>query len=70
MNATLGCVSCCRNVCVVARHKLFDGSDNRFDVSPQTYTSVSGNTIPTELLFLENPRFHNQITATPRQSFC
>lgn len=68
-NATLGSVPCCRNVCVVARHKLFDGSHNQFDVSPQTYTSVSGNTIPTALLSLENPRSHNQITATPRQSF-
>ena len=65
----LGCVSCCQNVFIVARHRLFDGSDNQFDVSPQSYTSVSGNTIPTTVLSLENPRSHTQIPATPRQSF-
>lgn len=65
----LGCVSCCENVFIVARHRLYDGSDNKFDVSPQSYTSISGNTIPTTLLYLENPRSHIQIPATPRQSF-
>jgi hypothetical protein len=69
MNVILGCVARCRNVFVVVRHRLFDGSDNQFDVSAQSYTSASGNTVQTALLSLENPRSHTQIPATLRRRF-